>query len=825
MAHNNKFHLFLENRKYDIPYSSRSFPNNNSLPKRNRESHADFLFRRFDVIWSAIDTEKKERLAVSLPVKSGFYVEFKGQPGKFLATKKLENFPSGIRLRNIREVETSDGIETHATVYIPNGKSEFFLDRINQYASEKTRSDKPKNKELIESIEDVVIASQLESFWQDAGDIMPNEEPEWCEVWLSFNESSFKDKFIEEFQILCNNFDIEFKEDLLHFPERIVILIKANRSQLKNLIASSDNIAEFRKSQETASFWTSQANFEQIEWVKDLLARLKINNSDVVVTLLDGGVNNGHPLINPVLSDKNCSTINPQWGTKDSNPNGHGTLMSGIIVYDNLQKKLESTLPVVLNHQLESVKILPPKHHAANPHELWGSFTSQAVSLAEINNQNKKRIICMAVTSDRDTNKGNPSSWSAAIDKLTSGSDDGFKRLIILSGGNIPQNPYLNYPNTNLNYSIQNPAQSMNALTVGGYTQKTHINENKYKNYNSLADANTLSPFSSTSLIWDSKWPFKPDIVMEAGNLAVAPDGLTGSIDDLSSLTTSPDVTLRQFDFINATSEASAHAANLAAKVQYNYPNAWPETIRGLMVHSADWTDEMISQFGIDKTKKGELSKLMRIFGYGVPNEQRALNSFNNNLSLICEESIQPYCKKSNGGYGLNQMHMYKLPWPKKELENLREKGVKIKITLSYFIEPGPGNIGWKDRYRYSSFALRFDLNKPSETEEDFKKRINVAARDSNETGFTGNSWLLGEARNKGSIHSDVWEGTGQEAAESNLIGVYPVVGWWRERTNLGLMEKSTRYSLIVSIQSEEQEIDLYTPIVNMIKLPIEIKI
>ena len=59
---------------------------------------------------------------------------------------------------------------------------------------------------------------------------------------------------------------------------------------------------------------------------------------------------------------------------------------------------------------------------------------------------------------------------------------------------------------------------------------------------------------------------------------------------------------------------------------------------------------------------------------------------------------------------------------------------VRLRITLSYFIEPGAGEIGWKDKYRYQSYGLRFDVNNVGENENEFRKRINKAAREENET-------------------------------------------------------------------------------------------
>ena len=175
-------------------------------------------------------------------------------------------------------------------------------------------------------------------------------------------------------------------------------------------------------------------------------------------------------------------------------------------------------------------------------------------------------------------------------------------------------------------------------------------------------------------------------------------------------------------------------------------------------------------------------------------------------------------------------MHIYRLPWPIEVLRELGELSVQMRVTLSYYIEPSPGEVGWKDRYRYPSHALRFELNGPGEKAEEFVQRVNRRAREDEKhpgTEGAGEHWMLGEARNVGSIHSDFWFGTAVELASSNLIAIYPAVGWWRERPHLGRFDKLTRYSLIVSFSLPGQEIDIYTPIAVRLGIvtPIEITI
>lgn len=190
----------------------------------------------------------------------------------------------------------------------------------------------------------------------------------------------------------------------------------------------------------------------------------------------------------------------------------------------------------------------------------------------------------------------------------------------------------------------------------------------------------------------------------------------------------------------------------------------------------------------------------------------------NNHLTLLIESKIQPY-KKDGSSYKANEMHLYELPWPKEELEQLANAQLEMRVTLSYFIEPSAGEIGWKDRYVYPSYGLRFALNSPTESIDEFTKRINKDGRDGEkpDTPSPSESWLLGTQINKGSIHSDIWQGSAIELASSNLIAIYPVSGWWKSRPHLNKGDSKAHYSLVVSIHTEAQNIDIYTPVVNLI--------
>jgi hypothetical protein len=313
---------------------------------------------------------------------------------------------------------------------------------------------------------------------------------------------------------------------------------------------------------------------------------------------------------------------------------------------------------------------------------------------------------------------------------------------------------------------------------------------------------------------------------MEGGN--PIDDGL-GAVEceSLDLLTTHYKPLDRLFATTCATSAASALASNIAAKIWATYPQFRAETVRGLIVHSADWTEEMKRQFlPADRDpQKSHYTNLVRFCGYGVPDMERALYSLSNSLTLIVEDEFSAF-HKQKGATSYNEMRFHDLPWPSDELLALGPKRVELRATLSYFIEPNPSS-RTRTRYRYESHGLRFDFRRPGESMTGFKTRIDAAIEKSEEDEISGTTradlgWIIGaKARTRGSIHSDIWKGRAADLAQLGAIAVFPTVGWWKTRESLEKFDSIARYSLIVSIRAPEVDVDLYTPIENQIRVPI----
>ena len=265
----------------------------------------------------------------------------------------------------------------------------------------------------------------------------------------------------------------------------------------------------------------------------------------------------------------------------------------------------------------------------------------------------------------------------------------------------------------------------------------------------------------------------------------------------------------------------------MAAQLMVNYPQLRPETLRALIVHSANWTEAMRTEYlpAYKAPTKADFAHLIRHCGWGVPDLDLALWSAGNSLTLVVEDVLHPYQKPKGKPVASRDMNLHSLPWPKDALLGLApDTQVEMRITLSYFIEPNPSARGLQSKFTYPSHRLRFDVQRPLDAStEDFVARINAAAEredDGDPVDPKDPDWTLGDRqRHRGSLHQDIWRGTAAELASRGFVAVYPAKGWWRTRPNLERYNLPARYSLIISIRTPETEVDLYTPIATQVEL------
>lgn len=808
-------HLLVENTARSERYVSPQRGGGDfKLPPRDRPLHGAHLLGELEQ--TRKDNETSRGITTPADRPAGIVLEVHSEPGMPLKLDSLENRPQGIELNAVKE---ENGVQI-ATIYVPDGKLVHLQKILNQYVSEDSPGGKPKNQKLVESISKIGIR-RLYASWTDSAPFPDAQSAIWWELWL--RAEGDQDAVLGVFRGHARAARLQVGEDLVRFPDRIVVLCHGTVAQLTGSLALLDLVAEVRSPKENPAPFIELTPRDQGEWVDNLRRRLAPPSADApAVCLLDAGVRL-HPLLAPVFNEADAFKYHPSWPLTDANT--HGTEMAGLATYgDDLPGLLAGTESVTLLHRLESVKIHPFPPGQDDP-RLYGDITAQAVYLVESHHPDRARTFCLSITYPDGRDRGLPSAWSAELDQICMGVRDDKQRLIFVAAGNTDREQRHRYPASNDTDQIHDPAQSWNAVTVGAYTDRVLFPNTTYPDWRPVARPGSLSPSSTTSLLWDSDWPLKPDIVLEGGNHVMDPTGTkTDSPEEMSLLTTAHATGGRLLVATGDTSAATALAARMGAVIVAKYPSYWPETVRALLIHSAEWTKAMLEEFS--GGTKQDLQNRMRRYGYGVPSLLRALYSAKNSLTLVAQGVLQPYDK--DGTVKPKEMHIHELPWPTDVLNGLGETAVTMRVTLSYFISPSPGKRGWTRRHRYQSHGLRFKVRRPEETLDDFRQRVSKAARDEEEEygGAMGSSrgWTIGDKlRSKGgSIHSDWWQGTAAQLASCRNIAVFPISGWWRDRPHLNCWNRRARYALVVTIHTQDTQVDLYTPVEAIVKAAIK---
>jgi hypothetical protein len=602
------------------------------------------------------------------------------------------------------------------------------------------------------------------------------------------------------------------KLDEFQGPEQVYFFIRLTGTQLDDLLKATDCIYEVERAPQP---------LRDLKLLDDLVTKdvadfaLGEPHEDApAVVVLDTGIATGHPLLkSAILSATTAGSEIPS----PEDTYGHGTKMAGLALYRDLGAAIEcgrADAP----HWLQSSRILVAPGYgtgADDNYEKWPVLTERAVRSAEdADARPRNRAFVLAVTrsmQDPPLDGIAPTLWSQAVDQL--GFREGLGRLIIVSAGNARDTEWLKlaelYPHLQLSEKIHQPAQASNVLTVGAFTERVELpNDEDYAEARVVATKpGGISPYTSTGLA-GNEWPIKPDVVFEGGNLAISSTLTDSTVPTLSALTTSHrHMHGSPVGLMSMTSEASARVAHLAAHIWSLEPKLRPETVRGLIVHSASWTKAIVEDFP-------GLNDRLQACGYGVPNERLASECAQGVATVVIEDSMPnavieegPRKKvpkrattKTTQPKVRRQVKIYRLPIPVSLLTN-DDPEVELRVTLSYFAEPNKFG-----RRTYHGLDLKWDMQGPQESEDAFIQRINVLKRKTDGDGkrmkptkTESFPWEVGiRARSRGTVQSDRWHGKMSGLVGDKLIAVVPVLGWWEQRK--ALKYQAMNFSLVVSV-------------------------
>jgi Subtilase family len=408
--------------------------------------------------------------------------------------------------------------------------------------------------------------------------------------------------------------------------------------------------------------------------------------------------------------------------------------------------------------------------------------------------------------------------WASSIDAVAyDDGNEGF--LFIIPSGNIdgqlsptipqvrtwldgPRHPlYLLQPQCRL----RNPAQAVNALSVGAYVPIAGVMFHNAQafGHRAIAETGSVSPFTRTGFGFLGE--IKPEVVEEGGNW------YTNDVGGIVTTAQHTDVAVansvfardgRIVKFVTGTSFAAAKVSNLAGLIQREIPNASPDLIRALIVNSASWPERLKS---IDET--------LRLWGYGVPNRERALLAQGSRSLAIIEDVIQ-----------IGHAQIFRIPFPHELFEDNPETIIRVSVTLSY--RPPVR----KSNRKYRGTVLEWRFAKRDESLAQFSRRCatlpesEAIGEDDDEPEVPPGDWdwrIGTRRRTRGTAQKDWFEAAADQFPDELIFAVLGRRGWLsRAQQDEGFPQ---RYAIAVSIEVIGAAIPIHERIEALVQIPVRV--
>lgn len=590
----------------------------------------------------------------------------------------------------------------------------------------------------------------------------------------------------------------------IHFPDSFQVRVRVSGRGWTDIIRNLPNIFEVSLPEHVEQPLPPNG-------VGDTEAAPEVASPDqaaAAVCIVDSGIQEGHIWLEGAIDTATSRCFLPGQAPENVQdevaPSGHGTRVAGAVLYPRDVPRNGTVRPVawlqnarVLDANNQLPRELPPAKYIE---EVVAHFRATAKQTRLYNHSIAAHVPCTL---------RRMSTWATKIDQLAHELDV----LFIQAAGNLPHttgranNPgileclqsgkaypeYLEEPAAR----IANPAQSLQALTVGSVAAGAWVGQDK----RSFATAvNGPSAFSRSGYgIWNA---VKPEVVEIGGDYAIADRaGLPPTIEPETAV----ELVRRAGDGGPAvakddvgTSYAAPKVAHLAAVLQRLFPDGPTLLYRGLIVHSARWPSWM-------NGNGWNADKILKLIGFGLPSLERATENTDYRVTLVT-----PLATAIRN----QELHLYRVVIPE-ELRNRAEDTIlRIAVTLSYSSEPRRTRSSrrgylatWLD-WRSSGLREPFDV---------FKQRM-VAGQEAPARNYPQPDWCLhyfaqhGDAnqtqRGNGTVQKDWAKVQAHELADELLIAVRAHKGWDHREGSGG-----AKYCLIVSLDADDISVPVYSTV------------
>ena len=369
-----------------------------------------------------------------------------------------------------------------------------------------------------------------------------------------------------------------------------------------------------------------------------------------IVCVIDTGVTAGNPFLSPVVRNEHLRSFLRQDPDNPSDTYGHGSGVASLVAYYALniapqgtnEGKIWIASARVLNaeNRLEDERLFSMLIRQAVEHFVPLGVRIFNLSVNDLNlgwNQTAKTTLPRR-------------SWTArAIDQISKQMDVVF----VVSTGNLlasDVNTYLRdgkaYPAylTDEDACIHDPGQAALAITVGSLAPSTLVS-GPHGRARALADLHQVSPFTRRGPGIRSE--IKPEVVEYGGNYLLqeelgrvqANPGLNISV---ASHQLTPAIT-----YNTGTSFAAARVSYRLARILHDLQDIGVEPsaslLKAFLVNSAKYplTEASIKAFN-DDLAAGDGKTWFNLFGYGVPDEQRATDCDAFSAVMFYQGEIKP---------------------------------------------------------------------------------------------------------------------------------------------------------------------------------------
>lgn len=698
--------------------------------------------------------------------------------------------------------------------------------RLERLLSEKLREQWPHINDHTEYVVDfgiecvgTIVLSELKPKTDDENDLQYEMrkrrwEQKKSEAYEKWDELRIERE--EQFITIVESYEGEVLDLIdgvaIFLPDSFSVRVRISGVGLKDLVLNYPFL--FEVTEPDILMEEVSGIYEQVP--NPMLEIIAPDDNAPLICVIDSGIQEEHTLLRNALDNATSECFIPGKPSTDVadyvDNGGHGTRVAGAILYpQEIPRQGRYKLPC----WIRNARVLDEHNRLIDdifPPALISKVVNQYSTL-----QRPTKIFNHSISGFFPCRLRHMSAWAAQIDLLSYDKDV----LIIQSAGNLQNHSpgpirygiaeHLSagreYPGYLLEDScrIPNPSQSLQALTVGSVAH-SEVNTTDIVSFEAPGKP---SAFTTTGLgIWGS---IKPEVV-EYGGGTVHDRGNPPNI--MSPPEVCPELVRSTYphggpafarDCVG-TSFSAPKVAHIAASIEALFPDEPALLYRALIVNSARWPSW---------AENHELkANVIRKIGFGIPDIERATSNSPYRVTLISNGEMRVKAREA---------HIYRVPIPDELRNNVEDYDIRIDVTLSYAANPRRTR---RNPRNYLSTWVDWKSSKIGESFDSFRNRVLREGVRGIDDGEGEIPWMLRERDDWGNI-TGVKRGIGtaqkdwailksNDFPEDFCIGVVGHRGWDKD------IDASAKYSLAVSFEAINKDIEIYSQIQAAVEAIIE---